>query len=101
MAVPDVDSHIDHRYRWRADSGNVNWHQTGGTTTALTVTGTLTDLNAYFNTASNIQYQHGTADLNGDNADTIQINVNDNGNTGSGGGSDVDLGTGTCGHQCR
>ena len=65
----------------------------GGTTTALTVTGTLTDLNAYFNTSSNIWYQHGAADLNGDNADTIQINVNDNGNTGSGGGSDVDLGT--------
>ena len=65
----------------------------GGTSTALTVTGTLTDLNAYFNTSSNIWYQHGAADLNGDNADTIQINVNDNGNTGSGGGSDVDLGT--------
>ena len=65
----------------------------GGTGAALTVTGTLADLNNYFNTASNIRYQHGTADLNGDNADTIQINVNDNGNTGSGGGSDVDLGT--------
>ena len=65
----------------------------GGTATALTVTGTQTDLNSYFGTASNIQYVHSTADLNGDGADTIQVSVNDNGNTGLGGGEDVNLGT--------
>jgi predicted nucleic acid-binding Zn ribbon protein len=65
----------------------------GGTPTALTVSGNLTDLNNYFNTASNITYLHGTSHTNGDNADTIQVNVNDNGNTGTGGGTDIDLGT--------
>ncbi|MCP4379278.1 MAG: VCBS repeat-containing protein, partial [bacterium] len=65
----------------------------GGTPTARTLTGTLTDLNSYLNTASNITYLHGTANTNGDNADTIQVNVNDNGNTGAGGGTNIDLGT--------
>ena len=61
----------------------------GGTPTALTISGTLTDLNNYFNTASNITYLHGTANTNGDNADTIQVQINDNGNTGSGGGTNI------------
>ncbi|MEW8316163.1 MAG: Ig-like domain-containing protein [Candidatus Thiodiazotropha endolucinida] len=65
----------------------------GGTPTALTLTGTLTDLNNYFNTASNITYLHGTANTNGNDADTINVTINDNGNTGSGGGTDIDLGT--------
>ncbi|MEW8008351.1 MAG: VCBS repeat-containing protein, partial [Candidatus Thiodiazotropha endolucinida] len=43
----------------------------GGTSTARTLTGTLTDLNNYFNTASNITYLHGTPDTNGNDADTI------------------------------
>ncbi|MBV2104610.1 MAG: DUF4347 domain-containing protein, partial [Candidatus Thiodiazotropha sp. (ex Lucina aurantia)] len=65
----------------------------GGTSTARTLTGTLTDLNNYFNTASNITYLHGTPDTNGDDADTINITINDNGNTGTGGGTNIDLGT--------
>ncbi|MCG8059007.1 MAG: FG-GAP-like repeat-containing protein, partial [Candidatus Thiodiazotropha endolucinida] len=65
----------------------------GGTPTALTLTGTLADLNNYFNTASNITYLHGTANTNGNDADTINVTINDNGNTGSGGGTDIDLGT--------
>ncbi|MCP4767153.1 MAG: BspA family leucine-rich repeat surface protein, partial [Gammaproteobacteria bacterium] len=65
----------------------------GGTSTARTLTGTLTDLNNYLDTASNITYLHGTANINGDDADTIQVNINDNGNTGTGGGLDIDLGT--------
>ena len=65
----------------------------GGTATARTLTGTLTELNAYFNTASNIQYLHGTQRIpNGDNADTITVFINDNGNTGAGGGTDQNLG---------
>ncbi|MEM6469383.1 MAG: cadherin-like domain-containing protein, partial [Planctomycetota bacterium] len=64
----------------------------GGTTTSRTITGTLADLNAYFDNASNIQYLHGTPNTNGDNADTITVVVNDNGNTGSGGGTDQNLG---------
>ncbi|MEW8105359.1 MAG: FG-GAP-like repeat-containing protein, partial [Candidatus Thiodiazotropha endolucinida] len=65
----------------------------GGTPTALTLTGTLSDLNTYFNTASNITYLHGTANTNGNDADTINVTINDNGNTGSGGGTDINLGT--------
>ncbi|MCP3952001.1 MAG: BspA family leucine-rich repeat surface protein, partial [Desulfobacterales bacterium] len=65
----------------------------GGTSTARTLTGTLTDLNNYLDTASNITYLHGTPGTNGDNADTINVKVNDNGNTGTGGGTDIDLGT--------
>ncbi|MCP3852371.1 MAG: hypothetical protein GY694_19370, partial [Gammaproteobacteria bacterium] len=60
----------------------------GGTSTARTLTGTLTDLNNYLNTASNITYLHDTPGTSGEDADTIQINVNDNGNTGTGGGTD-------------
>ncbi|MES9840980.1 MAG: Ig-like domain-containing protein, partial [Candidatus Thiodiazotropha endolucinida] len=66
---------------------------TGGTSTARTLTGTLSDLNNYFNTASNITYLHGTANTNGNDADTINVTINDNGNTGSGGGTDINLGT--------
>ena len=65
----------------------------GGTPTALTISGSLTDLNTYFNTPSSITYLHGTAHTNGDNADTIQVEINDNGNTGTGGGTDINLGT--------
>ncbi|MFK8081655.1 MAG: Ig-like domain-containing protein [Granulosicoccus sp.] len=65
----------------------------GGTSTAVTLTGSLTNLNNYFNTASNITYLHGTADTNGDNADTIAVVINDGGNTGSGGGTNQALGT--------
>ncbi|MEW8286385.1 MAG: FG-GAP-like repeat-containing protein, partial [Candidatus Thiodiazotropha endolucinida] len=65
----------------------------GGTSTARTLTGTLSDLNNYFNTASNITYLHGTANTAGDNADTIQVDITDNGNTGTGGGGTINLGT--------
>ncbi|MCP4379650.1 MAG: hypothetical protein GY794_26215, partial [bacterium] len=65
----------------------------GGTPTARTLTGTLTDLNNYLNTASHITYLHGTQNTNGDDADTISVTVNDNGNTGTGGGTDIALGT--------
>ncbi len=64
----------------------------GGTATARTFTGTLTDLNNYFNTASNVQYLHATPHTNGDNADSITVLVNDNGNTGQGGGTNQNLG---------
>ena len=65
----------------------------GGTATARTITGSLADLNAYFDNASNVQYLHGTQHINGDDADTITVVINDNGNTGTGGGADQTLGT--------
>ena len=64
----------------------------GGTSTALTITGTLDDLNTYFDNASNIQYLHTIQNLNGDDADVISVVVNDNGNSGTGGGTDQNLG---------
>ena len=64
----------------------------GGSATNMTFTGTLGDLNSFFDSAGNIQYLHGTQHLNGDNADTITVVINDNGNTGSGGGTDQTLG---------
>ncbi|MEZ6119718.1 MAG: cadherin-like domain-containing protein [Pirellulaceae bacterium] len=64
----------------------------GGTSTARTITGTLTDLNNYFDDVTKIQYRHGTPQTNGNHADSITVSVNDNGNTGVGGGTDVVLG---------
>ena len=64
----------------------------GGTAAARTFTGTLADLNNYFNNTSSISYLHGTPNTNGDNADTITVVINDNGNVGSGGGTDQNLG---------
>lgn len=65
----------------------------GGSAMARTLTGTLTDLNNYFDTPGNVQYLHSTPDLNGDNVDTITVFINDNGNTGNGGGADQNLGS--------
>ena len=65
----------------------------GGVATARTITGSLADLNSYFNTASNIQYLHSSAHTNGNDADTISVVINDNGNTGTGGGTDQNVGT--------
>ncbi|MDA7979108.1 MAG: DUF4347 domain-containing protein [Pirellulales bacterium] len=62
-------------------------------TGALTLTGTLANLNAYLDVPSNVQYLHGTPGTNGNNADTIQVSVTDNGNFGAGGGGDIALGT--------
>ena len=79
--------------------GNLSASSGGGVTVGgsgtgtLTLTGTLASLNTFLDTASNVQYLHSTANLNGNDADTINVVVNDMGNTGSGGGSDQNLGT--------
>ena len=64
----------------------------GGTADARSISGTLDDLNAYLNIASNIQYQHAVQNTQGDDADTITVVVNDGGNRGTGGGADQTLG---------
>ncbi|EMI18983.1 Pentaxin, partial [Rhodopirellula maiorica SM1] len=80
-------------------SGNLTATSGGGVTIGgsgtgtLTLTGTLANLNAYIDTASNIKYLHSTTNLNGGDVDTLNVKINDNGNSGSGGGGDVDLGT--------
>ncbi|MEM9827797.1 MAG: Ig-like domain-containing protein, partial [Planctomycetota bacterium] len=64
----------------------------GGSATARTLTGTLAELNAYFNNTSNVSYLHPTSNLNGNHADTITVVINDNDNSGIGGGGDQALG---------
>ncbi|TWU08136.1 LamG-like jellyroll fold domain-containing protein [Stieleria varia] len=65
----------------------------GNGTAALTLSGTLADLNTYLDSATHISYLHATPNSNGVGADSISIAVNDNGNTGNGGGVDVNLGS--------
>ena len=71
-------------------SGGVGVAGTG--TGSITLTGTQADLNAYFNTTSNINFT-GTLNANGTGADSIQVDVTDNGNIGTGGGGTVSLGS--------
>jgi Domain of unknown function (DUF4347)/Bacterial Ig domain len=82
-----------------ATGGNLTAISGGGVTVAgsgtgvLTLTGTQANLNTYLGSAANVQYLHGTANTNGDNADTLTVQVTDNGNTGTGGGGNITLGT--------
>ncbi len=76
---------------YASDGGGVT--VAGSGTNTLTLTGALTDLNTFLDAVGNIQYQHATANLNGNDADTIQIDVTDNGNTGYGGGGTITFGT--------
>ena len=64
----------------------------GSGTSELTLTGTVSNIDTYLDTASNIQYT-GPAGMSGDNAATLTLAANDGGNTGAGGGADVTLGT--------
>ncbi|PON16855.1 hypothetical protein C2W62_16245 [Candidatus Entotheonella serta] len=65
---------------------------TGSGTTALALDGTLTDLNAFLDNPTSIQYT-GALHAEGDNGDVLSVNVSDNGHTGTGGGGDIPLGT--------
>ena len=64
----------------------------GSGTSELTLTGTVSNIDTYLDTASNIQYT-GPAGVSGDNAATLTLAANDGGNSGAGGGADVTLGT--------
>ena len=59
----------------------------------ISLQGGLVNLNAFFNSATRIQYLHSNTNLAGDDSDTIQVQIRDNGNTGTGGGGNIDLGT--------
>ncbi|WP_149498954.1 DUF4347 domain-containing protein [Roseiconus lacunae] len=65
----------------------------GGSANARTFTGSISDLNAYFDDVTNIRYQHGTPGTTGNDADTLSLTINDGGNTGTGGGGNVALGS--------
>ncbi|WP_425638155.1 MBG domain-containing protein [Algoriphagus yeomjeoni] len=73
-----------------SDGGGVTISNSG--TGAITLSGAAAAIDAYFNTASNIQYT-GPVALSGDNAATLTFTANDGGNTGTGGGTNVVLGT--------
>ena len=63
----------------------------GSGTGVVTLTGTQTNLNAFLDSASTVQYLHGTTHTFGNDADTINVVVNDGGNVGSGGGTDLHI----------
>ncbi len=63
----------------------------GSDTDTLSLTGTITNLNAFIDVTTNIGFFPG-AGLLGEDVDLLSISVNDGGNTGSGGGGDVALG---------
>ena len=73
----------------------------GGTSNARTFTGTLADLNTYFDDTTNIQYLHGTSHIFGNDVDTITVTINDHGNTGSGGGDGSTSGDNQCRYRRR
>ncbi len=57
----------------------------------LMLSGTVSNIDTYLNTASNIKYT-GASNVNGNNATTITLTANDGGNSGLGGGANVLLG---------
>ena len=64
----------------------------GNATDSITITGTVSNIDTYLNTASNILYTS-ASNANGNNATTLTLIANDGGYTGTGGGTDVSLGT--------
>ncbi len=73
-----------------ASGGGVTVSNPG--TAALTLTGTISAIDTYLNTASNVKYT-GASNAAGNDAATLALTANDAGNTGTGGGTNVLLGT--------
>ena len=61
-------------------------------TSSITLTGTVSNIDSFLNTASSIQYTT-APNAQGNNASTLTLMVNDGGNTGLGGGGNVTLGS--------
>ena len=100
LNIGDVDdNNLPLTLKLNAAAGNVSATTSGGVTVTgsgtsnLELTGSKADLNIFINNAANIQYLHPTANINGNDADTVTVLLNDNGNTGTGGGADQMLGT--------
>jgi hypothetical protein len=72
------------------DSGGVT--ASGSGSASMTLSGTAADIDAYLNTASNIQYT-GPENVFGDSAATLTLTANDGGYTGTGGGGNVSFGS--------
>jgi hypothetical protein len=81
-----------------ANDGTLNAHDESGVTvagsgtSALTLSGSIVDINTYLDTALALQYT-GATDASGSSASLLTLTANDGGNTGSGGGGDAALGT--------
>jgi len=99
ITLSDVDSGAGSvTFTLVASAGTLTASSGGGVTVGgsgtgtLTLAGTVSNIDTFLNTASNIQYT-GTSNLSGNDAATLTLTVNDGGNTGSGGGGNVALGT--------
>ena len=92
-AFADVDSTGDIIVTLAAGSGTLAASDVGGVvvggtgTDTLTLTGTVTEINTYLDTASNVQYT-GAADVNGTGATSVSVSANDDDGSG-----DVALGS--------
>ena len=64
----------------------------GSGTGVLTLSGNQSNLNTFLDVPSNIQFTS-ALNVNGDDADSIQVDVTDNGNFGAGGGGTINFGT--------
>ena len=73
-------------------AGDVSVDITGSGTGELNLVGTLSELNAYLNVATNLGYI-GVLDASGDGAAELTVTINDGGNNGTGGGTDILIGT--------
>ena len=101
IEVSDVDAGTDALTMTLTTSTGGNLSAAAGTgitiggngTGVLTLSGNLTDLNAYLDTVGAVTYLHSVANTSGFGADTIQVDVTDNGSTGAGGGGTITFGT--------
>ena len=81
-----------------ASQGSLTASSSGGVTiagsgsSAMSLTGTISNIDSYLNTTSNIQYTGLSNDYGNDSA-SLAIKINDGGNIGTGGGADIALGT--------
>ena len=99
ITFSDADSGINPvTFTIQASAGTLSASDSGGVTvldsgtTTMILAGTAADIDAYLNTASNIQYT-GPSGVAGNDAATLTLKANDGGNSGSGGGGDVAFGT--------
>ncbi len=89
MTLTDVDStDPDFTLTITAGSGTLSASTGGGVTisgsgtSTLTLTGTVSNIDTFLNTASNVQYT-GTTNTNGNNADTLTLTANDQDGSGN------------------
>lgn len=96
LTLADVDATGDVTLTLTVGAGTLSANDSGGVivansgSTALSLTGTISELNTYLATASHVQY---TSALNaeGDNATTLSLSLNDSGSSTNLGSVNVDI----------